>query len=420
MFAQCTQSIVVNSIRTYAQLATLLEVAQGDPSPGFSLTPSDDSGDPPHTFDFTINFDADLDGDLDTNITGKITFPDDPASGIAVGSDMPTTYTLGPLGTSGPLDGTGQITLTLSQANQFTITGQAALSVNTDNCGASMSFPGPTPLVVGLPSSVASAPSLQADVLGIEVYGTYQSHMEAQGRVFDGTIDVSRTTQEATMNGSFDGGEDRQLSFSIFPDDLQIFRLQECFSAQAKLVDSLNDVFAALARIVDDANGDVTAIPQTPGLTLETSGTNRAAYEINLAQFPSTSELTGGTLRGEVRTTLLNFAVTSNISWQLDGQVGEATVTGKSARFYVVSISSTGDPTSHGAGALGQLNCIGNFEIPEDDPLRGFSDSGTIILDSTVGNDTLSAEMTVEFGNATSVRSWINGIPVPPGLVIDF
>jgi hypothetical protein len=121
-----------------------------------------------------------------------------------------------------------------------------------------------------------------------------------------------------------------------------------------------------------------------------------------------------------VRTSLLNFAVTSNISWRLEGEVGTETVTGKSARFYVVSISSTGNPTSHGAGALGQLNCVGNFEIPEDDPLRGFSDSGTIILDSTVGSDTLSAQMTVEFGNATSVHSWINGIPVPPGLVIDF
>ena len=404
----CTRATTIDVVRLLDRAEKVMLVALGDPQDGVTLTPRSD---PPHSFDYEVEFDADNDRMDDTRITGMITFPQDPSGGIPGGVNIPVSYRLMPIDSEGPLSGEGDATLFFETPRQATIAGSISLTDAETGCESAVSFDTDTTVRVVFSEPIASAAQLTAEIHDLGLRGKLGLNLITdRGERFVGTITLASTTQNALVDGTLDGAA-FQHTYSIYPDDVDA--LKQCIEDLAPVYADMTGVFLALSQVIDGVGGDLTAIPSTPGLTIElTSNVNVANYAIDLTRFGVLMD--GGRIDGQIRISRVGFRLAVLWSWRLNGRIGAEVVVGQSALFFRVQYPDGAGPiTSVGAGSLARAGCEGAFEIPESDPIQQPAQDGTIIFGGSVGVHIIEADMAVGLGGAVSRRVRIDDLPAP-------
>ncbi len=409
----CTRATTVNVVRLLDRIEKVMLVALGDPQDGVTVTPTASA----NTFDYEVEFDADNDRTDDTRITGQITFPQDPANGIPGGMDIPVTYVLAPLGNEGPLSGEGEGTLHFETPRQATVAGMVSLTDEATGCASAVSFDTDTTVRVIFSEPVVSAVQLTATIHEMRLWGKLGLNLTTdRGERFVGTMSLSATGQNATVDGTLDGSNFRH-TYSVFPDDIEA--LTQCIQELAPVYADMTGIFLALSQVIDQAGGDLSAVPETPGWTIElTSNKDVANYAIDLTRFGVLMD--GGRIDGQVRISRVGFRIAMLWSWRLQGRIGAEVVGGQSALFFRVQYAAGGAITSVGAGSLVRDACEGAFEIPDSDPIVQPAQGGSILFGGTVGVHIIEADMAVGLGGAVSRQVLIDDIPAPVEVAFSF
>ncbi|MHC4340432.1 MAG: hypothetical protein ACYSX0_09510 [Planctomycetota bacterium] len=419
-FEECASSAVFDLLRVANQLADLLRHAQGLPNSGnVQMDLSPDMGDPPNTYTYSIPFDVSGDGQADTTVSGKITYPNDPSSGLSIGSRSDATFTLTPSGSMpGPLSGAGQMSVTIQDQSSVGLTGSANLS--HDGCGGNLAATSGDPLLIGYadPITADTGAQLAAVVLAITVSGTLQGSLTTGGKTLEGGLLIEQGSQNATLGGLIDGSDQVTWTFPIFPTQQQITDLVDCLRKQFALYGAISTIFRAVTVAIEN-DGGLSAGLNIPGLTIEGTGNPSVFnYEIELSRF--SGDITSGTLSGQVRTTLTSGNQTYLYSWRLSGQSTTlGSISGQGSRFFEVMIDSVSTLWVNGAASQSLTGCLGGFDVPSTDPINGDNESGTIELTSSIGANSLVGTFSVSF-LASSARVTINGIPIPQDAISIF
>ncbi|MHC4956363.1 MAG: hypothetical protein ACYTGZ_21180 [Planctomycetota bacterium] len=415
----CTRVTTIDIVRVLGRVEAVMLTALGDPQAGVTVDPSTDPGDPDHTFDYRVVFDADNDRTDDTEITGKITLPQDPASGIPGGRDIALSYDIVPLGATGPLRADGSATLSFETASQATIRGSIALHNDDTGCGGLVNFETDTTTRVLFSEAIASASQLTARIFGLRVWGKLGVNLTTeQNERFVGTIALGSTGQNVTVDGTLDGDAFKH-TYSVWPDANRIDQLTNCIEGLAPVYGDMTAIFLALSEVIDGVDGDLSAVPPAAGLNIEvTANPDVANYAIDLTRFGVL--LNGGRIDGQVRISRVGFRLAVLWSWRLNGRIDAEVVVGQSALFFRVQYDDQDNVTSVGEGSLQRDGCSGAFEIPESDPITQPLQSGTIVFVGQSGVHVIEADFAVGLGGAASRRVWIDDVPAPIEMVIQF
>jgi len=415
----CARATTVNLVRLLDRVEAVLLAATGEPQDGVSVVPSTDMGDPAHTFVYEVEFDGDNDGADDTRITGKITFPQDPGNGIPGAMNIPFDYSIAPIDAIGPLAGSGNATLFFESGNQALVTGAGTLDDSATGCAGSIGFDTDTGVRIAFSQGIATASQLTADIAELKLWGKLGVDLRTgENERFVGTVDMSATSQNATVNGTLDGA-DFNHTFSIYPDPATIEELIDCVESLVPVYADMTGIFLALSEVIDAAGGEFASVPATPGWTIDpTSNRDVANYALDLPRFGVLMD--GGRIDGQIRISRVGFRLAVLWSWRLNGRIGSEVVVGQSALFFRVQYDNANNITSVGAGQLGRDNCIGAFEIPEDDPIRQPYRGGSITFGGSTGTHIIEADFAVGLGGGVSRRVWLDDIPAPERIVIDF
>jgi hypothetical protein len=319
----------------------------------------------------------------------------------------------------GPLSGTGQVSVTIQSQNSVALTGDANLS--HDGCGGNLAATSGDPLLVGYadPITADAGAQLAAAVLAITVSGTLQGSLATGGKTLQGGLQIEAGSQNATLGGRIDGGDQVNWTFPIFPTQQQITDLADCLRRQFALYGAISAVFRTVTVAIENDGGLSTDRNNIPGLTIEATGNPSVFdYEIELSRFGG--DFTSGTLTGQVRTTLTSGNLTYLYSWRLSGQSTTlGTVSGQGSRFFEVMIDSVSALWVNGEASQSLTGCFGGFDVPGTDPIKGDNESGTIELTSSIGGNTMVGTFSVSF-LASSAQVSINGIPIPQDAISIF
>jgi len=415
----CARVVTVDLVRLLDRLEAALLAATGEPQDGVTVLPSQDMGDPAFTYTYVIEFDGDNDGTDDTVVSGKITFPQDPVDGIPGATDIPLSYTMAPLGANGPLAGAGNLSLFFESGAQAIITGGGTLDDDATGCSGTLGFDTDDGVRVAFSQTIATAAQLTANINGLTLWGKLGVDLatDAEDR-FVGTQQMSSTSQNTTVDGNLNGSNFR-YTFSIYPDAETIEELTDCIQGLVPIYADMTGIFLALSDVIDNAGGDLSSVPTTPGWTIElTSNVNVANYALDLTRFGGL--LDGGRIDGQVRVSRVGFRLAVLWSWRLNGRIGAEVITGQSALFFRAQYDNAGNITSIGAGSLARDDCLGAFEIPEDDPIQQPYEGGSITFGATTGIHIIDAEFAVGLGGGISRRVKIDDIPAPERILIQF
>ena len=339
---------------------------------------------------YSIPYDFDYDGVDDSTIEGTVTN----------GTDLMVTVTL-----TGRLTGSGALTLATVSPTEVDATG--SITIGDGTCEADLS-PGAIRVALGTP--------LSAGIAGAGVSGATGLVVRVDGHTLDGSLDISAATQQATFTGTLNG-ETRNFSYDIYPSATVLAALADCAGDQAFLYNEVDTALLQLAEIVNGVDGVLADIPATNGLeTVATANQNIVNYRLQLADFGT--EVTDGTIVGQVRISRLDLVLTVLISWQLTAN--EATlgnITGRSDRFMRFIYDGGSLLERHGAGTIAFAGCSGGFDIPDDKPRT--EASGEIAYRAiVVTGDTLVATFALD--PAPSIlTTLVNGIPAPPDTILD-
>ncbi|MEM8882461.1 MAG: hypothetical protein AAGD14_00155 [Planctomycetota bacterium] len=400
----CARIVVLDWTRILGEMERLLVAATGGPSDGVALQPNGD---------YTITMDADADGVPDTTVSGTATFPQDPATGIPTGEEIPITFRLDPIATATPLEGSGTLRLTFENPSRAQLRGGGSLR-NEGGCAASLLLLESLPQRVTFTTAIAGpAPTVEA--LGLVLSGPIDATVTTPREdTFNGTLELDGDTQAMLVDGNIDG-EDFRTVIELFPDAVQVRGLVDCGTRVFALYDDLFGILLALSQQIASVNGDVEALPTIPGVTVTPVSGSNATYSIDLTRLGTL--FTAGTITGSVRTTRVNLEVTSRWSWRLNGAMsGEESVFGNSARFFAIAIPNAGGSRATGEGTLGRPNCVGSFDIPESDPVRDEGQlGGNLTVRAVVGPHALETDFTYVAGTAVPRQFRINNVPVPAG-----
>lgn len=364
----CTRRTVVDVVRVLGGIERVLtgEVAQ---------TPVAGT-----TYSYELSFDG-------STMSGQVTYPRDPAQGVPLGEDVVVTFAL-----AGPLEGSGNATFNFSGAREATLSGGATLR-NAAGCSSSLIFQPARPPGVVFRSAIAG-PAPAVEVFDLRLFGPMDVALTAFERTrYEGSLVLAEDAQDALIDGALDD-EPFRYAFSLFPDALERARLAACVSPLFELQAELFAILLERTEAIDAAGADLTALPDTPGFTVEPVSASNATYTLDAARFGSL--FTAGTIRGSVRLTRVNFETTAFWSWRIQAEIGEETVVGQSARFYEIAVGQ--GTRSSGAGSLGRTGCTGSFE-----------DEGLVSVLAVIGPHSLA----VDFDGPLPVAARIDGIPVP-------
>jgi hypothetical protein len=366
----CTRLTISDVVRIVAQVERIL-------TDDVTLTPVSGT-----TYSYEFDFD-------DSTIDGQVVFPNDPANGIPLDEDVVLTF-----GLTGPLQGSGNATFRFVNATRATMRGGMTLS-NDLGCSSSLIFLPALPLNVVFSRPIAGA-APAAQIVGYTLWGPMSATISAFERDrFAGDVDIAQGMQDTLISGEINDSAFRHV-FALFPDAIQLARLGECVTAIGELRTELFGILLGLTRSIDAAGADLTTLPAIPGLTLTPVSSSNASYSVDLTQLGTL--LTAGTIRGSVRLTRVNFETRAFWSWRIQGEIGEETIVGQSARFYEVAVAQGGGVSSTGEGSLGRLDCVGYFNEEDQRTVRG-----------TVGAHSLA----LDFANDIPVAARVDGIPVP-------
>ena len=322
-----------------------------------------------------------------TTMRGQVTYPRDPAEGIPLDEDVVVTFSL-----EGPLAGSGNATFRFASAREATMRGGATLR-NELGCSASLIFLPALPLRVVFREPIAG-PAPAAEVFGLRIFGPIDVNLTAFERtVFAGDVEIAEGMQDALLDGALDD-EPFRLVFALFPDAAARVQLAACVTALFEMRAALYDILLGRTEAIDAAGADLTALPETPGFTVDPVSPSNATYTLDAAQFGSF--FTAGTIRGSVRLTRVNLETTAFWSWRIQAEAGGDSVFGQSARFYEIAVGQ--GVRSSGAGSLGRPGCAGTFE-----------EDGILTVRAVVGPHTLA----VDFEGPLPAAARIDGIPVP-------
>jgi len=349
---------------------------------------------------FTIGFDYDFDGADDTTVAGTVTYPQDPAQPIPVGSDTVASFTL-----TGALTGSADLTLELAAQDQLSVTG----TINIDDGDCSAEF-APNSIDVTFGSRIAAA------IVGLTVSGSTTATVSTSGALLSGTVVIDPATQQATVNGTLNG-QPTSFAYDIFPSQARLETLAECIRTQDFLFREIDSALRRLADLVR-ANDGVTNLPATPGLEVAAQpNPNVLDYRMQLAQFGD--NLSEGTIAGQVRFSRLGFRFTVLVSWIVGSRSQSlGSISGKSDRFMEYAYDSGGFLDKHGAGSLTVTGCDGGFDVPVDAPIT--ATTGTTEYRGVSGaGDTILARLVFALLDS-SVQASVNGIPLPPGTLSIF
>jgi len=415
----CARVSTIDLTRLLDRVEAVLLEARGDAQDGVMVVASTDMGDPPHTYDYEVDFDGYNDGTDDTRITGKITFPQDPANGIPGATDLPLSYDMAPINASGPLVGAGNLTLYFETGSQARIRGTGTLEDDETGCAATIGFDTDDGVRVVFSQPIATSPVPAAVIFGLQLLGKLGVDLTTDAaESFVGVVELGAATQNATIDGNLDGAAFRH-TFSIYPDAETIDGLEDCIKAIVPVYSDMTAVFLALSEVIDAAGGDLANVPATPGWTVDiTSNPDVANYAIDLTRFGVLMD--GGRIDGQVRISRVGFRLAVLWSWRLNGRIGAEVIIGQSALFFRVQYDTASNITSVGAGQLGRDDCIGAFEIPESDPLQQPFTGGSITFGGSTGIHTIEADFAVGLGGGISRRVWVDEIPSPRRIVIQF
>jgi len=412
----CTESSVRRMLQVFDGLIGVPDALSGEPTiPGFSVevTLSQDPGDPPLTYDFSVVFDTTGNALPDTALVGKVTFSEDPTPGIAEFAMAQFDFSVqntppiaGAVFEMGTLNGSGSIAVVFGAVvNEVTITGSLSLADTAgDGCAADLLFPAETPLNLGF------GPQIAANLVSFEIFGTIQAALESLGHRLDETLTLTQGDRTVDGQGSFDGTAEFDFSFDLVPPDADVQQLIDCAA-------SVSDQFKSLLGLSRDVveSGVLTGRAPPPGvIVVVTTDPDTFGYTADLALLdPGT--FAAGTVSGQVTVdrTVPDVAFT----WGMDGTLmtnPPTTLLGASTRALRVRLDERGNVLSFsGAGTFdlsGATGCSVSIAVPDDAPLLESGASGTEILTVNAGGNVMT--VTIDFREQT-VAAVINGIPFP-------
>lgn len=239
---------------------------------GVEIAPSDDPGDPPFTYGYSISFDLDGNGSEDATVSGKITFGADPTAGLSVGSTAELSWMLS--GAEGNVTGEGSFDLLLAGAGTIEVSGSGSIRDARDGCVFDVTIDPAMPLLIRTPLEAAQGPS-PAQVITIELDGCLRLHLE---------IDQVTFTSEVCIDGEQVCYSDVEFNGQSLPDRcLQLLpittpgflRMAACAALQVTVLTNL-----AKAVLLGESSADLDGDGRRETLTAEFDNFNRLQWTI--------------------------------------------------------------------------------------------------------------------------------------------
>ena len=432
VLALCSRDSVLALTLLSAEIETITSAAQGDAQPPYvTWIPSTDPGDPPFTFDFSIEFDTSSDFKRDTVMAGKATFSADPSDGIEVNDTVRLVYDVMPVQDSNTAKfGSVDQLVRFTSLGATTISGDLDIENMLTGCSASYDIAESSPLALSFPNNIIDGPQPLIEIGGLRISGTMQGRISADGLTFTGDVTLSDTTQDALYHGNVNG-DAAEYSIRLFPTDSELAQLGNCVANQqivflglSGIVEELTDLFIESGRKLED-------MPSGGGVIFISSGTvGLINYEIDLEVY--TGDVMVGTMSGQLsiwsdqsvpggRQTILQ------ISYNIDAEVVSPNIrfdgrNGSEIPFRS-KFGADDEYVYYGTGLIDLTNsCDTMFNVPETDPLEpdgddfrdGIHKAGENSIFVELDPDTLSALLIYTEDGTFAINIDLNGIAIPP------
>ena len=412
----CTHVGVFSMLRMVEAVDEIIEVISlgfGDES--ITATESEDPGDPDFTWNVRYDLSSTGSSNPDTRIAGKMTFSADPTDldGIQDGDVIDLILTISTLG--GPYTGSISAAVTVVDEDTSRVSGLFQLNDNAEGCNLEFDIPEVPGLAISDVGLFVDR-RLAANVFGILIEGVVNLLVSAGGHTLDGTLTLDDQSQDATVtNATIDDLDIDDFSFQVAPEPATIIALSECLYGS---LFTFQFVILAIEPVAEEIDSPGTH----PEVTITEVGTGVYDFEID-----NSGILVGigfnGTLSGRVTFGASPTAPVS-VTWEFEADGSSFTAQSTAPLTIVLPTGSTS-----GAGSLtatGEISCNASFDIPSaravelvDDDGIEIGNSGRITFTSMVAGNTL--RLVIDLSTEGEVtEATLNGIPIPPDLILGF